>query len=146
LFLFWKDKGIEYNAKLVRRWENEHRKLEKYAGIVMEAYDKGDIKKAKKVLNKLELLALNHLMDEDVTFYDMSKKAKATDTKVLAAMKEFRHSFFDTKKVLFHFFFYYTDPKTELDDTFRTKFDGIVDALVKRIAFEESNLYTMIAK
>lgn len=145
-FLGKSDKNIEKNSKVVKRWKNEHRKLEIYAGKVISYYDGNDTKKAKKYLNKLELLALNHLMDEDVTFFDLEKMAKEKDEKILNAMLEFRRSFSGTKKVLFHFFFYYTSPKTNLDETFREKFDGIVNALVQRIEFEEANLYTMIAK
>ena len=85
-------------------------------------------------------------MDEDVTFFDLEKMAKHKDEKILNAMIEFRRSFSGTKKALFHFFFYYTSPKTTLDDIFREKFDGIVHALVQRIEFEETNLYAMIAK
>ena len=147
LSLFGKsNQSIENNAKVVSKWKNEHRALEKYAGKVIASYDDNKHKQAKKHLNKLELLALKHLMDEDVTFFELEKKAQQQDTHILDAMKEFRNSFSETKKVLFHFFFYYTSPKTVLDETFRKKFEGIVGALVNRIEFEESNLYTMIAK
>jgi len=145
-FLGKSDKSIEQNAKVVNKWKREHRKLEKYAGKVISMYDENRPKQAKKYLNKLELLALNHLMHEDVTFFDLEKTAKRQDTHIVDAMKEFRRSFSGTKKVLFHFFFYYTSPKTVLDETFREKFDGIVGALVQRIEFEEGNLYAMIAK
>ena len=148
MFLFGKSKDLEHNHKVVKRWTNEHRKLEKYAGKVIASYDNNNAKQAKKHLNKLELLALNHLMDEDVTFFNLEKMAKdkEKDKKILDAMIEFRRSFSGTKKALFHFFFYYTSPKTVLDEKFREKFDGIVSALVQRIEFEETNLYTMIAK
>ncbi|PHR57112.1 MAG: hypothetical protein COA44_06915 [Arcobacter sp.] len=146
MFLWGKTNDLEKNSRIVNKWKKEHRALEKYAGKVMVAYDNNNIKKAKKYLNKLELLALNHLMDEDVTFFDLEKQATDKDTKIVSAMVEFRRSFSGTKKALFHFFFYYTSPKTILDDAFRAKFDGIVSALVQRIEFEESNLYVMISK
>jgi len=146
MFFLGKSKDLEKNSRVVKRWKTEHRALEKYAGKVITAYDSKNTKKAKKYLNKLELLALNHLMDEDVTFFDLEKQATHKDKKILDAMLEFRRSFSGTKKALFHFFFYYTSPKTVLDDTFRTKFDGIVNALVARIEFEENNLYLMISK
>ena len=146
MFFLGKNKDIEKNSRIVTRWKKEHRALEKYAGMVMTAYDNKNPKKAKKYLNKLELLALNHLMDEDVTFFDLEKQASKKDKLILDSMVEFRRSFSGTKKALFHFFFYYTSPKTILDDTFREKFDGIVNALVQRIEFEEHNLYVMISK
>ena len=61
-------------------------------------------------------------------------------------MKEFRATFIDTKKVLIHFFIHYTHESTVLDAHFKEQLDGIIGALVKRIEFEEKNLYTLINK
>ena len=141
-----KNEDITHNAKKVKKWHSEHRKLEEYAGKVLSAYDKQDIKQTRKYLNKLELLALNHLMNEDVTFFELLKKSKGHDTKVVSAINEFRHSFMDIKKALFHFFIYYTNPKNDLDTLFKKKLDGIISALVARIEFEEQNLYVLIGK
>jgi len=145
-FFFKQNNDLSKNSKIVKRWQGEHRALAATAGKVVEAYDKDDKKKARKQLDKLQTLALKHLMDEDVTFFELFKKAEGTETdkEILKSIKEFRDSFIDTKKVLFHFFIYYTNPKNELDHVFKDKLDAIIDALVKRIEFEESNLYTMI--
>ena len=147
-FLFHHHDDLIHNKGKVKKWEGEHKALAKEAMAVVNFYDNNEMKKAKKHLVKLQNLALNHLMDEDVTFSDLFKKAdeSETDKKIIASMKEFRATFIDTKKVLIHFFIHYTDDKTILDAHFKQQLDGIIDALVKRIDFEEHNLYTLINK
>ena len=145
-FLFHHHKDLVHNHGKVKKWQGEHKLLAKEAVAVVEYYDKQDMKKAKKHLAKLQSLALNHLMDEDVTFSDLFKKAKDTDTdlEIVDSMKEFRKTFVDTKKVLIHFFIHYTSPDVALDATFKAKLEAIIGALVKRIEFEESTLYPKI--
>jgi len=122
--------------------------MAKHAVKTVQYYENNELKKAKKQLGKLQSVALNHLMDEDVTFTELFKKAEKSnaDQTILEAIREFRKSFIDTKKVLIHFFIHYTDPRVELDTAFIEKLKGIIDALVQRIEFEEKNLYIMINK
>ena len=147
-FIFNRHKDLEHNSKKVKKWQAEHKALATLAVRTVEFYENGDLKKAKKELGKLQSVALNHLMDEDVTFSELFKKADKTytDQRIVDAMKEFRKSFIDTKKVLIHFFIHYTDPNVELDDIFIEKLKTIIGALVQRIEFEEQNLYVMINK
>lgn len=142
-FLFHHHKDLAHYHGKVKKWEGEHKHLAQEAMAVVEYYEKQDMKKAKKHLVKLQSLALNHLMDEDVTFSDLFKKAEDTETDqaIVASMKEFRKTFIDTKKVLIRFFIHYTDPNTELDAKFKAQLDAIIQALVKRIEFEEKTLY-----
>jgi len=147
-FIFHRNKDLAHNSKKVKKWQAEHKALATHAVKTVELYENHELKKAKKQLGKLQSVALNHLMDEDVTFSELFKKAENnnTDKKILEAIKEFRKSFIDTKKVLIHFFIHYTNPHVELDDVFLEKLKGIIGALVQRIEFEENNLYTMINK
>jgi len=145
-FFFRQNKDLSNNSRKVKKWQAEHRALANQAVKVVEAYDNDDKKKARKHLNKLQDLALKHLMDEDVTFYELFKKAEKSKSneKIIQSMQEFRKSFIDTKKALFYFFIFYTDEKNPLDEVFKEKLDGIIAALVSRIEFEESNLYILI--
>ncbi len=147
-FLFHHHDDLMHNKGKVKKWEGEHKALAKEAMEVVKYYDNNDTLKAKKHLVKLQNLALNHLMDEDVTFFELFKKAddSETDKKIMASIKEFRSTFIDTKKALIHFFIHYTDKNTVLDEHFKEQLDGIIGALVQRIEFEEKNLYTMINK
>jgi len=146
-FIFGK-RDLVHNSKKVKRWQAEHKALATLAMQTLEYYEKHDLKRAKKELSKLQSVALNHLMDEDVTFFELFERAEETytDQRIVDAIKEFRSSFIDTKKVLIHFFIHYTDPKVELDTIFVEKLKGIINALVERIEFEEQNLYVMINK
>jgi len=147
-FIFNRKKDLAHNSKKVKKWQAEHKALATLAVKTVTYYENNDLKKAKKELGRLQSVALNHLMDEDVTFSELFKKAESTNTDqvIVDAMKEFRKSFIDVKKVLIHFFIHYTDPNVALDDTFITKLKGIIDALVQRIEFEETNLYVLINK
>ncbi len=147
-FIFNRKKDIAHNSKKVRKWQAEHKALATHAVKTVQYYENNELKKAKKQLIKLQSVALNHLMDEDVTFSELFKKADSTytDQHIVESMKEFRRSFIDIKKVLIHFFIHYTDPSVELDSVFIEKLKGIIDALVQRIEFEEKNLYILIDK
>ena len=147
-FIFNRKKDIAHNSKKVKKWQAEHKALATHAVKTVQYYENNELKKAKKQLIKLQSVALNHLMDEDVTFSELFKKADKTytDQHIVESMKEFRRSFIDIKKVLIHFFIHYTDPRVELDSTFIEKLKGIIDALVQRIEFEEKNLYILIDK
>ena len=147
-FLFHHHDDLMHNKRKVKKWEGEHKALAQTAMTVVKHYDNNDMAKSKKHLVKLQNLALNHLMDEDVTFFELFKKADGSDVdkEIMVSIKEFRSTFIDTKKVLIHFFIHYTDKNTVLDAHFKEQLDGIIGALVERIEFEEKNLYTMINK
>ena len=143
---------LAHNAKNVKRWKSEHIKLQKEAGKVHDIYMKDNPTKAKEGLKRLHLMTMEHLMDEDSTFHSMlrEQKDRTEDSEekqeILAAIEEFRHSFRDTKQVLFRFFTRYSHPDIKLDETFLEEFTGIIDALVARIEFEEKELYSLIDK
>ena len=147
-FIFNRKKDLSHNSKKVKKWQAEHKALATHAVKTVQYYENNELKKAKKQLGKLQSVALNHLMDEDVTFSELFKQAEknSTDQTILEAIREFRKSFIDTKKVLIRFFIHYTDPNVELDSTFIETLNTIIGALVQRIEFEEKNLYIMINK
>ncbi len=149
---FRKESDLTHHAKDVKRWRKEHEALKKQAGKIAEDYAAGKLEKAREDLKKLETLALQHLMSEDVRFYEMKKAVEAEheDTPenhaVLAAMKEFERSFRSVKPVLIEFFAHYKKPDVPLDKHFEADFANIVDAVVNRIDFEEKTLYSMMDK
>ncbi len=144
------DADLAHHSRDVQQWRREHDALKKQAGKIAEAVGKGKTEKARNELKKLETLALQHLMSEDIRFYEMKKAVEAVtettpeDRVILEAMKEFEESFRDTKQVLIRFFSHYKKPETPLDEQFEKDFGAIVNALVARIDFEESTLYEMM--
>jgi len=145
-FLFGGNKDLSQNSKKVKRWQAEHKALANTALSVVKNYEENDMKKARKQLEKLQDIALAHLMDEDNTFFKLFDKAKdtKTDQEIVDSIKKFRTSFIDIKSTIFYFFIKYTNPKHELDAVFKEKLDGIINALIKRMEFEENNLYKLI--
>ena len=145
---FKKKKSLAHNSKKVKKWHKEHEKLSGCAMDIVDAYEKKDLDQTRKHLLKLQDMAFGHLMDEDLTFFELLEKAEASDIQenqeIIDAMKEFRRSFLDVKSALIHFLIKYTNPENELDEEFKQTLDAIIEALVNRIEFEENNLYVLI--
>jgi len=143
-----KDKVLAKNSKKVKKWKKEHQQLVECATNIVSSYEKSDLKSTRKHLKKLEEIAFDHLMDEDITFFELLKKVKeknlSEDREIIVAIDEFRNSFVGVKGVLIDFLLKYTNPEVELDDSFKETLDVIIDALTERISFEENNLYVLI--
>lgn len=135
---------LSKNQKLVKQWKKEHQQIVKLAGKVINAYTDGKQDKAKKALQELRLVTLNHLMTEDIEFFKLLKDNKQTDKVTAKFLNEFKDSFYDTKAVLMHFLKDYTKDNAVLDDKFFDSFNGLVGVLAERIAFEEKNLYSRL--
>ncbi len=129
------------NQKLVKQWEKEHEQIVVLAHKVIAAYSKNNHDDAKKELNALNELAVDHLMDEDIQFYRLLKDQKRLDTETEALVNEFTQTFKGTKTALMGFLTKYSRPEAILDEDFFTAFNEIVGVLAERIAFEEENLY-----
>ena len=132
------------NQKLVKKWEKEHEQIVVLAHNVIAAYSKNDHKKAKKELKALNELAVDHVMNEDIEFYKLLKDQKRNDSKTEKMVKDFTHTFKDTKIALMNFLTKYSRPEIELDEEFFTTFNELVGVLGERIAFEEENLYVKL--
>ena len=128
------------SQKLVKQWIKEHKLIVKLATDIIEDYSKKDLKKTKKDLKKLEDIALEHLMTEDIEFFKLLED-KEVEGDTEASVKEFTSSFTDTKLLLMRFLVKYTQDDIELDDEFFETFNTIVGVLAERIKFEEENLY-----
>ncbi|MFK5976282.1 MAG: hypothetical protein QM493_07235 [Sulfurovum sp.] len=100
----------------------------------------------KEELRKLYIIAVDHLMSEDLMFYRVSKEKDTIDKETETLIKEFKDSFHGTKTTLMNFLTIYTRPESKLDDEFITTFHTIVGILGKRIEFEENNLYNKLKK
>jgi len=130
------------NKKLVKKWTKEHKLIVKLATQVIESYSAGDHVACKKSLGKLNSLAVDHVMNEDIEFYRLLKKEGALDIHMTDMVHTFTRTFKGTKVTLMNFLNKYSMAETPLDDEFFENFKGLVDVLGKRIAFEENNLYS----
>lgn len=135
---------LSKNQKLVKKWRKEHEDIVILAGNVIGEYQKHNPTKAKKYLSELNILAVDHLMSEDIEFYRLRKDKKRLTHNNKALIQEFSQTFKGTKTELMHFLGTYTKEKVVLDDKFISDFNGLVEVLAKRIEFEEENLYKLL--
>jgi len=133
------------NQKLVHKWEEEHKEIVALATKVIEAYDANNEKAAKQALKKLNSLAVDHVMDEDLKLFKLMKEESGKiDPKTQAMVEDFVAGFKHTKVALMNFLAKYASPDVPLDGEFYTTFKELVDILAQRISFEESNLYSKL--
>ncbi len=134
------------NQKLVKKWKREHIEIVVLAHKVIAEYSKNNHKATKKALVKLNDLAVNHLMMEDIELYKLLKTQKNLDAGTEAYVLEFKETFRGTKTVLMDFLTQYSRSETILDEEFFTTFNELVGVLAERIDFEENNLYIQLDK
>jgi len=135
------------NKKLVEKWKKEHQEIVKLANELIGAYYKNDMQKAKSIVKKLNELAINHIIDEDIEFYAILKDEKRKpDAMTAKAIKEFVESFKGTKDTLMEFLREYSKDDAVLDENFIETFKKLVDTVAKRIDYEEHNVYSLVEK
>jgi len=132
------------NAKLVKKWHKEHEEIVELAHKVIGEYSKNNHDAAKKYLKKLNDLAVDHVMDEDIQLFKLTHDEKSIDPKTEVLVEDFIKSFKKTKLALMDFLSKYSRPETPLDDTFFQQFNDLVEVLGERINFEERNVYSRL--
>jgi hypothetical protein len=130
--------------KLVKKWKKEHQQLVELAGSVIHEYTVHNEKKAKISLSKLSGLASSHFMNEDLEFFKLLRDGKLND-ETSKSVKDFTEGFKKVKIELMSFFTNYSKPDVPLDEEFFKHFNEIIDAVGQRIAYEEGNLYQLMA-
>ena len=67
---------LNKNEKLIKRWKGEHHKLLQCAINIQDLHKQGHTAKAKKMLDKMYHVTMNHVQDEDNKFSEIKKVAK----------------------------------------------------------------------
>jgi len=135
---------LSKNQKLVKKWKKEHELIVVLATKVIAEYSKNNMSSAKQALKKLNHLAVDHVMNEDIEFYKLLKDQKRLTPSNKISVEEFTTTFKGTKIALMSFLTQYTRDDAVLDDVFFKSFNGLVGVLAERIAFEEENLYSIL--
>ncbi len=135
---------LSKNQKLVKQWKKEHEKIVVLANKVIAAYSTNNQKRAKELLKELNIIAVDHLMSEDIEFYRIQKDEKRVTPNNKEHINEFNDTFKNTKMSLMMFLTKYTKDDVELDEEFFKSFNKIVDILGRRIRYEEDNLYSIL--
>ena len=135
------------NQKLVHKWEKEHKEIVRLATTIIEAYEENDQDTAKQAMKALNILAVDHVMDEDLKLFNLMKEeSDKIDTITQRIAEDFIQTFKHTKVSLMNFLAKYAHPDVPLDAKFYMTFKELVDILAQRISFEESNLYSKLDK
>jgi hypothetical protein len=129
------------NQKLVKKWKKEHELMVEQAHKVIAEYVKNNHSAAKANLRAMGGVAADHLTNEDIEFYKLTKDPERNDAATVQQVTEFQDSFKDVKHVLMKFLAKYGKDEAVLDEAFFDTFNSIVDILTERIEFEESKLY-----
>jgi len=132
------------NQKLVKQWLAEHKEIVVLAHKVIAEYSTNNLKAAKKELNKLNRIAVNHLMTEDVELFSLLHEDQRFDKDTEKLVRDFQETFRETKLPLMSFLTKYSKEETVLDDRFFQGFNELVTVLAQRIEFEEKNLYNKL--
>ncbi len=134
------------NKKLVLTWDKEHEKMVILAHKIIADYSLDDVKSIRKHLTELRVIAINHLMIEDIEFHQLLRdKTRATD-EIAKSVHEFDDSFHDTKIALRDFLRKYVREDAVYDEEFFATFNSIVEVIGNRIEYEESHLYELLKK
>jgi len=132
------------NQKLVKKWTKEHEKIVFLVNQVIAEYSKNNHKKAKKNLVILNHLVVDHVTDENIEFYKLSRDTTRLSTQNIVDVKEFIQTFTNLKKDLMKFLTKYTRKDTALDDDFFETISSISEVLLERIEYEEAKLYSTL--
>ncbi len=135
---------LSKNQRVVKRWKKEHKKIIILADKVINEYSKNNYKKAKKILILLNNLAIDHIIDEDFKFHKLLNSSKYISPDKKTSISSFIDTFKDTKVELISFLTKYTGKDIILDDEFFQEFNELTEVLIKRIQYEEKNLYALL--
>ena len=131
----------ESNKKLVIKWKKEHREITASAGRILEAHKMNETNALRKEIEKLNDLTVEHLLAEDMEFYQFLMLEDALDDELKKLIEDFIETFEETKIALMDFLTKYTLSDAVYDQEFIDNFTAIVGVLSERIAYEEKTLY-----
>ena len=129
------------NQELVIKWKQDHRAITASAGTIIKAYETNEVTTLKKEIESLNHLTVEHLMAEDMAFYQFSMLEDDLDEELKTLIEDFIETFEETKIALMDFLTKYTLPDAVYNQEFIDNFTTIVGVLAERIAYEEKTLY-----
>ena len=129
------------NQELVIKWKKDHREITASAGRIIKAYETNEVSALRKEIESLNHLTVEHLMAEDMAFYQFSMLEDDLDEELKRLIEDFVETFEETKIALMDFLTKYTLPDAVYNQEFIDTFTTIVGVLSGRIAYEEKTLY-----
>ncbi len=142
-------KGVQYDSGLIQNLERDHEMLvEIFGKIWSEGYEKSDFDTLCLHLSEFKSLFQSHLLKENVKFYVYLEQSLRRDTHSLSIVKEFRKDMNDIANAVIAFCKKYDKPEyTEVaHESFKADYQGIGQALVRRVQLEERDLYSLYVR
>ena len=131
----------ESNKELVIHWKKEHREITALATQIIKAYKTNELNMLRKEMDNLNYLTSEHLMNEDMAFYQFLMLEDDLDDELKKLIEDFIETFGETKITLMDFLTKYTLDDVVYNQEFIDTFTAIVAVLAERIAYEEKTLY-----
>ncbi|MFT4630080.1 MAG: methionine salvage enolase-phosphatase E1 [Arenicella sp.] len=141
-----KKKGVKYDNELIAKLEKEHRLLmEVFGRIWSEGYEASDFVVLTLHLRDFKSKFQSHLLKENVKFYAYLEQSVRRDAHSLSIVRDFRKDMNDIANEVISFCKKYGDLEgvKAHQELFATEYQGVAQALLKRVQLEERDLYSL---
>ncbi len=143
-----KKKGVTYDDSLIDNLEKDHEILvEIFGKIWKNGYEEEDFDALALHLREFKAMFQSHLLKENVKFYAYLEQSMKEDAHSLSVVREFRRDMNDIANAVISFCKKYERPEyTKVAvESFVKEYQGIGQALVRRVQLEERDLYSLYA-
>ena len=141
-----KKKGIAYDDGLIDNLEKDHELLvELFGKIWKNGFEAGDFETLATHISEFKTLFQSHLLKENVKFYAYLEQSMRHDSHSLGVVREFRRDMNDIANAVISFCKKYERPEftKAAQESFKEEYQGIGQALVRRVQLEERDLYSL---
>ncbi|RBP51351.1 hemerythrin domain-containing protein [Arenicella xantha] len=141
-------RGIGFDAGLIDNLEKDHEQLvEIFGKIWKDGFEAGNFEVLTTSLSEFKTLFQSHLLKENVKFYAYLEQSMRQDPHSLSVVREFRRDMNDIANAVISFCRKYERPEyTKVaKESFKKEYQGIGQALVRRVQLEERDLYSLYA-
>lgn len=140
--------AIRFDPELIGKLKDDHKELFRIYGELVASKDKDDFGAVAQLLHDFKLALQMHLMVENVRFYVYLQQQFAADASVAGFISEVRKEMDGIAHAAVRFVNTYSLPSytPELKASFAEELSAIGNVLVKRVAMEESRLYTLYSQ
>ncbi|MGH8857993.1 MAG: hemerythrin domain-containing protein [Polaromonas sp.] len=139
------DGTIRFDPGLIGKLKDDHQELFRLYGDLVASKDKGDFAAIPQLLQDFKLMLQTHLMVENVRFYVYLQQHFAADAEIAGFISDVRKEMETIARAAIRFVNTYSVPSytPELKASFTQELSAIGNVLTKRVAMEESRLYTL---
>ncbi|MFA0811850.1 hemerythrin domain-containing protein [Microbulbifer epialgicus] len=137
---------ISYDPTLIKALEDDHRQLISiFQRMWSEGFEKHDYRQLSQLLSQFKSAFQTHLIKENVRFYVYLEQTLAGDAHTLQVVKDFRADMNEIANAVVQFCKHYNHEAftPEMIGNFKMDYQKIGEALTRRTALEEKELYVL---